>query len=94
MTTGIKYNPVVTFTVPIILQALFQAEKQNAEAATPRNKKLNQLTGFENLIRFVDKEKSVKKSSRLTVKIFEDASSGNIKISAKKKTRRVEQTGS
>ena len=48
VTTGIRYKPQVTLTVPNILQALFQALKQKPLAIIPRKQRLNQLSGFEN----------------------------------------------
>ena len=39
VTTGIRYNPFVIFTVPRMLQALFQEVKQNPLAISPKNKR-------------------------------------------------------
>ena len=52
VTTGIRYKPQVTLTVPNILQALFQALKQKPLAIIPRKQRLNQLSGFEKRLAF------------------------------------------
>lgn len=52
VTTGIRYNPVEIFTVPKIVQALFQATKQTPLAKIPKNPSKIQLNKDENRTMF------------------------------------------